>query len=41
MENNEIKSYESSLLLKYHKAKVSHIIILRDGSYYHAPLIKK
>ena len=31
MKNNEIKSYESSLFLKYHKAKVSHIIMLKDG----------
>ena len=31
MESNEIKSYESSLFLKYHKSKVSHLIILRDG----------
>ena len=35
MGNNEIKSheksYESSLFLKCHKSKVSHIIILRDG----------
>lgn len=31
MENNEIKSYESSLFLKYHKAKVSNLILLRDG----------
>ena len=30
MKNNLIKSYESSLLLKYHKAKVSHIIMLKD-----------
>ena len=31
MENNEIKSYESSLFLKYHKAKVCNLILLRDG----------
>ena len=35
MGNNEIKSYEksyeSSLFLKCHEAKVSHIILLRDG----------
>jgi len=31
MENNEIKSYESSLFLKYHKAKVSNLILVRDG----------
>ena len=31
MENNEIKSYESSLFLKYHKSQVSNLILLRDG----------
>ena len=31
MGNKENKSYESSLFLKYHKAKVSNIIVLRDG----------
>lgn len=31
MENNEIKSYESSLFLKCHKSRVSHITMLRDG----------
>ena len=31
MQNNEIKSYESSLFLKYHKSRISHIIMLRDG----------
>ena len=30
MESNEIKSYESSLFQKYHKSKVSHLIMLRD-----------
>ena len=31
MANKENKSYESSLFLKCHKAKVSNIIVLRDG----------
>ena len=31
MENNEIKSYENSLFLKYHKAKVCNLILLKDG----------
>ena len=31
MGNNDIKSYESSLFLKCHKAKVSHILLLKDG----------
>ena len=31
MENNEIKSYENSLFLKYHKSQVSNLILLRDG----------
>ena len=31
MRNNQNKTYEGSLLLKCHKPKVSHIIMLRDG----------